>query len=330
MKCQNCNHVNKDGAKFCESCGSKLEVLSQEEFCGSCNYPNPSNFKFCKHCGAAKDASNAPRPLVASPHKSDDKKVAPKAREELKSKPTKPEKKSTPWGLIIIGIVILAVAVFFFIGKSGKNKDVMDSSQVQAPTKGSGKDSQVVQITPSSVRIQAMPYIQSMLSAMQSNNQSSLDENIGLINDLAKPTGGNRKAARQFNDAGLVALKANNLDLAISSFKDAVNTDLTDQEAANNLGYAYYLTGDLDHAKGIIEYTLALAPQRTSAWTNYAVILFKQGSNESAINAYLIAYKYAKNQDRLVIFVEKQAQEDPDVQLHPFYSQVLTAISQHK
>jgi len=330
MKCQSCNHVNKDGTKFCESCGSKLEVLSQEELCGSCNKPNPSNFKFCKYCGAENEASNVPRPRAASLVKSNKIEVHPESKEELKSKSLKSKKKGAPWVLIIIGVVLLAGGSFFFLGKSAKNKDVLDTTPVQALAKGIGVNSQAVQITPSSVRAQAMPYIQSMLTAMQGNNQPSLDENIGLINALAKPNSGNRKAARQFNDTGLAALKANNMDLAISSFKDAVNTDLTDQEATNNLGYAYYLIGDLDHAKGMIEYTLALAPQRTSAWTNYAVILFKQGSNELAINAYLIAHKYAKNQDRLVIFVEKQAQDDPDVPLRPFYSQVLAAISQRK
>ena len=329
MKCQKCNHVNKDGTKFCESCGAKLEVLLQEELCGSCDKPNPSNFKFCKHCGAAKGVINNVSQNTASSSKPDINQVAPKPKERIQAEPPN-KKKGTPWVLITIGVVILGAAAFFFMGNSAKNKDVMDSSRVQAPSKSSKANSQTEQISPSNVRALAVPYIQSMLSAMQSNNQSLLDQNIGLLNSLTKPTGGNRKEARQFNDAGLAALKANNLDLAISSFKDAVNTDLTDQEATNNLAYAYYLNGDLDRAKGLIEYTLALAPQRTSAWTNYAVILFKQGANEQAINAYLIAYKYAKNQDRLVAFVEKQAQEDPDVQLRPFYSQVLIAISQRK
>jgi hypothetical protein len=330
MKCQSCNHVNKDGTKFCESCGTKLETLLKEEFCGSCNKPNPSNFKFCKHCGAAKDGPAIPTPAGANNAKSEPKQSVSKSREELDSQISKPQKKSAPWTLIIVVVVILVGAAYFFIGKSGKNKDVMDASPAQRPANGSQVSGQAGEVTPSSLRSQAMPYIQSMFTAIQSNNQSSLDENIGLINGLIKPASGDRKAARKFNDAGLAALKANNLDLAVSSFKDAVNTDLIDQEATNNLGYAYYLNGDLDRAKGIIEYTLALAPQRTSAWTNYAVILFKQGSSEQAVNAYLIAYKYAKNQDRLIIFLEKQAQEDPDAQLRPFYSQVLTAISQRK
>ena len=331
MKCHSCNHINKDGTKFCESCGTKLEALPKEEFCATCQKPNPSNFKFCKHCGAAKDAHVQSTPTAtASFSKTESKSSLSKARDDLDSKTSQPEKKGAPWVLIIIAIVILAGVAYYFIGKSGNNKDVLDASPAQTVSPNSQASNQVTEVTPSSLRSQAMPYIQSMLTAVQNNNQSSLDENISLINGLVKPASGDRKAARKFNDAGLAALKTNNLDLAVSSFKDAVSTDLVDQEATNNLGYAYYLNGDLDRAKGMIEYTLALEPQRTSAWTNYAVILYKQGANEQAINAYLIAYKYAKNQDRLVIFVEKQAQEDPDLQLRPFYSQVLTAISQRK
>jgi hypothetical protein len=304
--------------------------LSKEEFCEVCNKPNPSNFKFCKHCGAAKNAPASSTPVPASVARTEPKPSLSKTRDGIDSKIPQPEKKATPWVLIIVVIVILVGAAYFFISKSGKNKDVMDSSPAKATSNNSQVSSKVAEVTPSSVRSQAMPYIEAMLTAVQSNNQANLEENIALINGLVKPAAGVRKTARQFNDAGLAALKANNLDLAISNFKDAVNADLIDQEATNNLGYAYYLNGDLDRSKGMIEYTLALAPQRTSAWTNYAVILFKQGASEQAVNAYLIAYKYAKNQDRLVIFVEKQAQEDPDLQLRPFYSQVLTAISQHK
>ena len=40
-----------------------------------------------------------------------------------------------------------------------------------------------------------MPYISAMITAMQNNNQSSLDENAALINGLQKPIGGDRKVA---------------------------------------------------------------------------------------------------------------------------------------
>ena len=312
MKCQKCSHENRDGTKFCESCGIKLITAEATESCPSCGQENPSGFKFCKHCGKPKKSVEvAKAPESIDPPRRQKIPDQQRAKQEVKIKVAKNEKKSFPWVLVIVVIAILGGASYFF------------------PPKSSG-DTKGIQVTPSSLHAEAMPYISAMITAMQNNNQSSLDENAALINGLQKPIGGDRKVARKLNDAGLAALKANNFELAISSFKDGVNTDPSDQEVVNNLGYAYYQNGDLPRAKALIEFTLSLAPLRTSAWTNYGVILFKEGANDQAINAYLIAFKYAKNQDKLISFVEKQSQEDADLQLRPFYSQVLTAISQRR
>jgi hypothetical protein len=328
MKCQKCSHENRDGTKFCESCGIKLITAEATESCLSCGQENPSGFKFCKHCGKPKKSEEvAKAPKSIDPPGRQQIPDQQRAKQEVKIKVAKEEQKSFPWVVVIVVIAILGGASYFFLSKSAKNNDIINTAKVA--TKSSG-DTKGIQVTPSSLHAEAMPYISAMITAMQNNNQSSLDENAALINGLQKPIGGDRKVARKFNDAGLAALKANNFELAISSFKDGVNADPTDQEVVNNLGYAYYQNGDLPRAKALIEFTLSLAPLRTSAWTNYGVILFKEGANDQAINAYLIAFKYAKNQDKLISFVEKQSQEDADLQLRPFYSQVLTAISQRR
>ena len=53
MKCKKCGAENPDGAKFCSSCGSKLEA----NVCPKCGTSNPDDAKFCSLCGAslAKD-----------------------------------------------------------------------------------------------------------------------------------------------------------------------------------------------------------------------------------------------------------------------------------
>lgn len=329
MKCQKCNHENREGTKFCESCGIKLVAAVTTETCESCGQDNPGGFKFCKHCGKPRDSVANSRPKEVSTSPIARKTIEPEtSKEERRPPSSKSEKKSFPWVIVIIVIALLGGASYFFLGKSTKGNDIINSAQAPAKNPSGTKNTQ--EVTPSSLRAEAMPYISAMIAAMQNNNLSVIDENAAMINGLQKPTSGDRKVARKFNDAGLAALKANNFELAISSFRDGVNADPTDQEVVNNLGYAYYQNGDLPRAKALIEYTLSLAPLRTSAWTNYGVILFKEGTNESAINAYLVAFKYAKNQDKLVAFVEKQSQEDVDIQLRPYYSQVLTAISQRR
>jgi class 3 adenylate cyclase/tetratricopeptide (TPR) repeat protein len=46
MKCPKCQFENLDSAKFCNECGSKLEIA-----CSSCGKVNPLNSKFCNECG---------------------------------------------------------------------------------------------------------------------------------------------------------------------------------------------------------------------------------------------------------------------------------------
>jgi len=46
MKCPNCQHENPEGAKFCNECGSKLQLA-----CPECGKVNPTGSKFCNECG---------------------------------------------------------------------------------------------------------------------------------------------------------------------------------------------------------------------------------------------------------------------------------------
>jgi len=47
MKCPKCNHENRDGAKFCESCGAKLQLA-----CPKCGSELSPQARFCDNCGA--------------------------------------------------------------------------------------------------------------------------------------------------------------------------------------------------------------------------------------------------------------------------------------
>ena len=46
MKCRNCQFENPPGMKFCNECGSKLEVI-----CPHCSQSNLAGSKFCGECG---------------------------------------------------------------------------------------------------------------------------------------------------------------------------------------------------------------------------------------------------------------------------------------
>ena len=60
MQCPQCQRENREGAKFCNECGAKLEAV-----CPQCGHPNPPGSRFCDECGAGL-GQPAPTPAVAS------------------------------------------------------------------------------------------------------------------------------------------------------------------------------------------------------------------------------------------------------------------------
>ncbi|MGD9045682.1 MAG: adenylate/guanylate cyclase domain-containing protein, partial [Desulfobacterales bacterium] len=60
MKCPNCQFENRDGAKFCNECGSKFELT-----CPACEATNRVGSKFCDECGSklSRPVEQAPKDL---------------------------------------------------------------------------------------------------------------------------------------------------------------------------------------------------------------------------------------------------------------------------
>ncbi len=48
MKCSNCGTENTDDSRFCEQCGTKLEIIIK---CPKCGKENPDGARFCLGCG---------------------------------------------------------------------------------------------------------------------------------------------------------------------------------------------------------------------------------------------------------------------------------------
>jgi class 3 adenylate cyclase len=46
MKCENCQFENREGVKFCEKCGAKMELV-----CPNCGAKIPLDRQFCGECG---------------------------------------------------------------------------------------------------------------------------------------------------------------------------------------------------------------------------------------------------------------------------------------
>ncbi|MBI2458511.1 MAG: AAA family ATPase [candidate division NC10 bacterium] len=60
MNCPACGHENREGARFCTSCGRTLEAR-----CPACGQGVPAGAHFCDGCGAALTSPSPPRPVTS-------------------------------------------------------------------------------------------------------------------------------------------------------------------------------------------------------------------------------------------------------------------------
>src|SRR5262245_14052425 len=63
MQCSQCQFDNREGIRFCEECGAKLEQV-----CPACGAAVPPARKFCGECGAKLTAAPAPAAQPLAPH----------------------------------------------------------------------------------------------------------------------------------------------------------------------------------------------------------------------------------------------------------------------
>ena len=64
MKCPKCQFDNREGVKFCEKCGVRMEI-----FCPACGTAIPPDRQFCGECGRPLPAAREAPPLdYSKPH----------------------------------------------------------------------------------------------------------------------------------------------------------------------------------------------------------------------------------------------------------------------
>jgi class 3 adenylate cyclase/predicted ATPase len=88
MRCPQCQHENREEAKFCEACGSKLELS-----CPSCGNQVRPGAAFCDNCGTSLTGTKRKRRIGESGKRGKEEKAKPKGKKETpsNSKPRTPD-----------------------------------------------------------------------------------------------------------------------------------------------------------------------------------------------------------------------------------------------
>ena len=144
------------------------------------------------------------------------------------------------------------------------------------------------------------------------NKESEIQKIKLQIERSPKPAKGKKKAAREFNDKGLVLSKEGDFNNAVKMFEEAYELDKSDIEIISNLGYAYLKLGDLDLAQQAITTGLTLSPGRATSWDNLADVFGIKGDISKAVACFSNTYRFSKDRLKTHQFLKK-LNENEDV-----------------
>lgn len=308
--CTSCSATFIDSAKFCPKCGAAAPVGNQD--------------------GAAPSASpvtSAPPPMFSAktPPPPPPPRAAPKPAQTSAPEPKPQAKKSNTMVIGLVAAAVVIVAIIGVMSASSKKEDQVATQPQQAPAV---QPQQAVPSAPTANAAPQIPSIEStpqpniaatqtansglalipvndsisslraMIQGSSSNDEQMIRQAVSTIKQLPVPRRGDRKAAREFNDAGLAAFKSEDFTNASKLFMQGVDADPSDQELVNNLGYALLMGGKYKEATYVLWAALTLNPERASAWFNQGQSLAMIGSQDSAVASFLLGYRFSKNQQK--------------------------------
>lgn len=144
------------------------------------------------------------------------------------------------------------------------------------------------------------PLVAQILPLASAGNWAKLDNLVQTLRFAISVQSGDRRLSRAGNAEGLQLLRNGNAAGAALVFRRAWAADPSDVDVVNNLGYALMQAGQLKDALATLEQTIAMAPDRTNAWANYAETLALTGNESGAAAALRIALRYSADHQKSV------------------------------
>lgn len=237
------------------------------------------------------------------------------------------------WSVVIL-FLVGCITIFLIYDKRDNSSQYKDESnsknKVQSSSVGSQVQTKSSRVVQSGASLVDDPKIQrhvfAVVEAKRTKNETALDASLSALKSIPIPERGDRVSARASNAEGLTKLQANDLSVAVDRFRDGLFADPGDVEIANNLAYAL---SKMDREREAIPFyarAIWLAPDRTTAWAGLAVSLGKSGRLEEAVAAYLVAYKFSRNQEKTKLFLQKQSNDADNIRERELSQRVLQEL----
>lgn len=168
--------------------------------------------------------------------------------------------------------------------------------------------------------------VNALVAAAIAGDQARVEKIADELRIQPKPARGNRRLARDLNDRGLALWQRQRFGEAATYFRQAHESDASDAEIAENLGYSLLKSGNVAEAEPAILEALALNPERASAWGSLASIYAKQGKHRDAVACVLTAYHFAPNPKRALDLYSRLAVSDEDPKVRAVLADAVTKL----
>ena len=138
-------------------------------------------------------------------------------------------------------------------------------------------------------------YIQQMIDLAATHDEAGVNTMQQMLGQEPKPAPRDPAAAREALQRGLAALRAGDLNAALTAFQQASDNDPGNADAVNHLGLVERKLGRFPDAERDLQRALALEPTRASAWFQLAQVYGLSDDGRRARGALANTYRFAQN-----------------------------------
>lgn len=138
-------------------------------------------------------------------------------------------------------------------------------------------------------------YIQQMIDLAATHDETGVTAMQRMLEQEPKPKPRDPAAAREALQRGQAALRADDLNAALTAFQQASDNDPGNPDAVNHLGLIERKLGRLPDAERDLQRALALEPTRASAWFQLAQVYGLSEDSRRARGALANTYRFAQN-----------------------------------
>ncbi len=131
--------------------------------------------------------------------------------------------------------------------------------------------------------------VQNTQAAIATVQQSTLETQTKTVSRK------DHKRARSLNAQGIALINQRRYLQAIDVLEQSTLLRPTDAEVLGNLGYAYYMAGDLDSAQNALTSSLHIMSKRGATWNNLGLVLSARGDVSWAAESFVRYWNYSSN-----------------------------------